>query len=80
MKTIKNILKSTMGSLSETKAPSERSIAELELTKTLTVPEILTELDSLIGLANVKADVKELVNFLKIQKLGYCKCKLGYFP
>lgn len=66
---LKNILKSTMGSLSETKAPSERSIAELELTKTLTVPEILTELDSLIGLANVKADVKELVNFLKIQKL-----------
>jgi hypothetical protein len=30
--------------------------------------EVLTELDGLIGLGNIKQDVHELVNFLKIQK------------
>jgi SpoVK/Ycf46/Vps4 family AAA+-type ATPase len=31
--------------------------------------ELLTELDALVGLERVKADVRQLINFLKVQKL-----------
>jgi ATPase family associated with various cellular activities (AAA)/AAA lid domain len=42
---------------------------EEELPPPRPLEELLAELDSLVGLERVKADVRQLINFLKVQKL-----------
>ncbi len=42
---------------------------EEELPPPRPLEELLTELDALVGLDRVKADVRQLINFLKVQKL-----------
>ena len=44
-----------------------------EKEKSHSLDELLTELNSLVGLDNVKKDVQEMVNFLKIQQLRVSK-------
>jgi hypothetical protein len=44
-----------------------------EKEKSNSLDELLTELNSLVGLDNVKKDVQEMVNFLKIQQLRVSK-------
>ena len=44
-------------------------LPEEELAPPRPVEELLAELDTLVGLERVKADVRQLVNFLKVQKL-----------
>ncbi|HJQ33686.1 MAG TPA: AAA family ATPase [Pyrinomonadaceae bacterium] len=43
--------------------------AEEELPPPRPLEELLAELDALVGLERVKADVRQLINFLKVQKL-----------
>jgi hypothetical protein len=43
--------------------------AEEELAPPRPLEELLAELDALVGLDRVKADVRQLINFLKVQKL-----------
>jgi SpoVK/Ycf46/Vps4 family AAA+-type ATPase len=43
--------------------------AEEELPPPRPLEELLAELDALVGLDRVKADVRQLINFLKVQKL-----------
>jgi SpoVK/Ycf46/Vps4 family AAA+-type ATPase len=48
---------------------AEAEAAEEELPPPRPLEELLTELDTLVGLDRVKADVRQLINFLKVQKL-----------
>jgi SpoVK/Ycf46/Vps4 family AAA+-type ATPase len=50
-------------------AASEAEMALEELPPPRPLEELLAELDALVGLERVKADVRQLINFLKVQKL-----------
>jgi hypothetical protein len=50
-------------------AAAEPEPAEEELPPPRPLEELLAELDGLVGLDRVKADVRQLINFLKVQKL-----------
>ena len=50
-------------------APAPAEPAEEELPPPRPLEELLAELDGLVGLDRVKADVRQLINFLKVQKL-----------
>jgi hypothetical protein len=50
-------------------AAAEAARAEEELPPPRPLEELLAELDALVGLERVKADVRQLINFLKVQKL-----------
>jgi hypothetical protein len=50
-------------------AAQEAAPTEEELAPPRTLEELLAELDALVGLERVKADVRQLINFLKVQKL-----------
>jgi hypothetical protein len=50
-------------------ATAEVEPAEEELPPPRPLEELLAELDALVGLDRVKADVRQLINFLKVQKL-----------
>ena len=56
------------GARGETARP-EAADAEEELPPPRPLEELLAELDALVGLERVKADVRQLINFLKVQKL-----------
>ncbi|HST54194.1 MAG TPA: AAA family ATPase [Pyrinomonadaceae bacterium] len=45
------------------------AVASEELAPPRSLEELLAELDALVGLERVKADVRQLINFLKVQKL-----------
>jgi hypothetical protein len=51
------------------KAVAEPEPVEEELPPPRPLEELLAELDALVGLDRVKADVRQLINFLKVQKL-----------
>jgi hypothetical protein len=51
------------------KAEAEPEAPEEELPPPRPLEELLAELDALVGLDRVKADVRQLINFLKVQKL-----------
>jgi hypothetical protein len=48
---------------------ADEGAAEEELPPPRPLEELLAELDALVGLERVKADVRQLINFLKVQKL-----------
>jgi SpoVK/Ycf46/Vps4 family AAA+-type ATPase len=48
---------------------AEAEPAEEELPPPRPLEELMAELDALVGLDRVKADVRQLINFLKVQKL-----------
>ena len=48
---------------------AEAEAAEEELPPPRPLEELLAELDALVGLDRVKSDVRQLINFLKVQKL-----------
>jgi ATPase family associated with various cellular activities (AAA)/AAA lid domain len=48
---------------------AEPEVPEEELPPPRPLEELLAELDALVGLDRVKADVRQLINFLKVQKL-----------
>jgi Holliday junction resolvasome RuvABC ATP-dependent DNA helicase subunit len=48
---------------------AEDAKTEQELAPPRPLEELLAELDALVGLERVKADVRQLINFLKVQKL-----------
>lgn len=50
-------------------ATAEAELAEEELPPPRPLEELMAELDALVGLDRVKADVRQLINFLKVQKL-----------
>lgn len=50
-------------------AADEAAHAEEELAPPRPLEELMAELDALVGLERVKADVRQLINFLKVQKL-----------
>jgi SpoVK/Ycf46/Vps4 family AAA+-type ATPase len=50
-------------------ATAEAELIEEELPPPRPLEELLAELDALVGLDRVKADVRQLINFLKVQKL-----------
>jgi hypothetical protein len=50
-------------------AKAVEEVAEEELPPPRPLEELLAELDALVGLERVKADVRQLINFLKVQKL-----------
>ena len=50
-------------------AAAEAEPVEEELPPPRPLEELLAELDALVGLDRVKADVRQLINFLKVQKL-----------
>ncbi|HWS86352.1 MAG TPA: AAA family ATPase [Pyrinomonadaceae bacterium] len=50
-------------------AAAEPEVPEEELPPPRPLEELLAELDALVGLDRVKADVRQLINFLKVQKL-----------
>ncbi len=52
-----------------TDAAAEAEPAEEELPPPRPLEELLAELDALVGLERVKADVRQLINFLKVQRL-----------
>lgn len=47
----------------------DATVEEEELPPPRPLEELLAELDALVGLERVKADVRQLINFLKVQKL-----------
>ena len=49
--------------------PAEDVEPEEELPPPRPLEELLAEMDALVGLERVKADVRQLINFLKVQKL-----------
>jgi hypothetical protein len=51
------------------RAAAEPEVPEEELPPPRPLEELLAELDALVGLDRVKADVRQLINFLKVQKL-----------
>lgn len=53
----------------ETAADADAEPPEEELPPPRPLEELLAELDALVGLERVKADVRQLINFLKVQKL-----------
>ena len=53
----------------EAAAAAEAEVPEEELPPPRPLEELLAELDALVGLDRVKADVRQLINFLKVQKL-----------
>jgi hypothetical protein len=56
------------GARAQTFATADEPAAE-ELVPPRPLEELLAELDALVGLERVKADVRQLINFLKVQKL-----------
>jgi ATPase family associated with various cellular activities (AAA)/AAA lid domain len=50
-------------------AAQEAAPTEEELAPPRPLEELLAELDALVGLERVKSDVRQLINFLKVQKL-----------
>jgi hypothetical protein len=50
-------------------AEAEPELLEEELPPPRPLEELLAELDALVGLDRVKADVRQLINFLKVQRL-----------
>jgi hypothetical protein len=54
---------------SNAEAAEGDDIVEEELPPPRPLEELLAELDALVGLERVKADVRQLINFLKVQKL-----------
>ena len=50
-------------------AKADEEDVEEELPPPRPLEELLAELDALVGLERVKADVRQLINFLKVQKL-----------
>jgi len=50
-------------------AATEPVAGEQELAPPRPLEELLAELDALVGLERVKSDVRQLINFLKVQKL-----------
>jgi hypothetical protein len=50
-------------------AKAETEVAEEELPPPRPLEELLAELDALVGLERVKTDVRQLINFLKVQRL-----------
>src|SRR5205823_5629865 len=50
-------------------AATESVSGEQELAPPRPLEELLAELDALVGLDRVKSDVRQLINFLKVQKL-----------
>jgi hypothetical protein len=52
-----------------TSEAAEGARAEEELPPPRPLEELLAELDALVGLERVKSDVRQLINFLKVQKL-----------
>jgi ATPase family protein associated with various cellular activities (AAA)/AAA lid domain-containing protein len=50
-------------------ATAEPEVPEEELPPPRPLEELLAEMDALVGLDRVKADVRQLINFLKVQKL-----------
>jgi SpoVK/Ycf46/Vps4 family AAA+-type ATPase len=57
------------GRADKTEASAEPEVPEEELPPPRPLEELLAELDALVGLDRVKADVRQLINFLKVQKL-----------
>jgi hypothetical protein len=57
------------GRTDKTAADPEPEVPEEELPPPRPLEELLAELDALVGLDRVKADVRQLINFLKVQKL-----------
>lgn len=53
----------------QTDAAAEPEVPEEELPPPRPLEELLAELDALVGLDRVKADVRQLINFLKVQRL-----------
>jgi hypothetical protein len=60
---------SPTGRAGRAEAPAEPEVPEEELPPPRPLEELLAELDGLVGLDRVKADVRQLINFLKVQKL-----------
>jgi hypothetical protein len=56
------------GAKAQTVATVDEPVEE-ELAPPRPLEELLAELDALVGLERVKADVRQLINFLKVQKL-----------
>jgi len=53
----------------DAQAGADGEAAEEELPPPRPLEELLAELDALVGLERVKADVRQLINFLKVQRL-----------
>ncbi|HVF56880.1 MAG TPA: AAA family ATPase [Pyrinomonadaceae bacterium] len=51
------------------KNPEAGAVLEEELKPPRPLEELLAELDAMVGLERVKADVRQLINFLKVQKM-----------
>ncbi|HEX8292904.1 MAG TPA: AAA family ATPase [Pyrinomonadaceae bacterium] len=60
---------SPTGRAGRAEAPAEPEVPEEELPPPRPLEELLAELDGLVGLDRVKADVRQLINFLKVQNL-----------
>ncbi|MCL4120796.1 UNVERIFIED_CONTAM: hypothetical protein GTU68_008418 [Idotea baltica] len=69
METLKTLLKE----LNEPEVNSSKQANISEAPENETLEDVLAELNSLIGLDEIKGKVKELVNFLKVQKLRESK-------
>lgn len=62
-------MQSTSGGVGAKEVEPEIEPVEEELKPPRPLEELLAELDALVGLERVKADVRQLVNFLKVQKM-----------
>lgn len=60
---------SALKQLDETKETQQDSTETIEEETPRSLEDLLAELNSLVGLERVKAEIKELVNFLKVQRM-----------
>jgi len=69
---LKNLLYPSNGNSNATSLETP-IVKSKEIEKSRSLDELLTELNSLVGLNDVKKDVQEMVNFLKIQQIRESK-------